>query len=150
MSFVSDLLPDIDEIRATPGDMGLRPYTVTVRVRTWSGGAVGLETATNVDTRLLVGGQNPKCRRVAYKETVAGGGRYQEGDYRIGRVTPNFPGGGVPYGTMAPPTQTGTEVYYVLVGPDTPAAGAVCTVVGEEGDHPLHRNLVVRPTGAQF
>lgn len=148
MSFVSDLLGDIDSIRAIPGELGLRPYTVVVRVRTWSGGVVGRGTKSDTDTQLLVGRQSPKCRRVAFKETVAAGGKYQEGDYRIGPMTPDFAGGGVSFATMAPPTATGAEVYYRVLGPDTPTTGTWCTVVGEEADHALHRYLVVRPTGA--
>jgi len=148
MSFVSDILPEIDSIRGITGEFGLCGTTVTVRTRTWSGGQVGLGTATDTDVLLKVGGQNPKCRRVAYKETVAGGGKYQEGDYRIGRMTADFPGSAATFAMINPPTVAGTEVYYILVGSDTPAAGMPCTVVGVEGDHPLHMNLVVRPTGA--
>ncbi len=147
MSFVSDVLPDIDEIRAIPGDLGLRPFTITVRTRSWSGTRVGDGTSTDADAILLVHGQAPKCRRVAYKETAAAGGKYQEGDYRVGPMTPDFPGGGVAFSTLAPTSQASTEIYYRLVGPDTPALGTWCSAVGEEGDHPLHRYLVVRPLG---
>jgi hypothetical protein len=36
MTFVDDLLPDIDSIRCIPDESGLRPYTVTLRVTTWT------------------------------------------------------------------------------------------------------------------
>ncbi len=146
MSFVSDILPDVDSIRGITGEFGLCGTTVTVRTRLWSGGQVGLGTSTDTDVLLRVGGQNPKCRRVTYKQTVAGGGRYQEGDYRIGPMTPD--GGGTTFAMIAPPSVAGTEVYYILVGSDTPAEGMPCTAVGIEGDHPIHSYLVVRPTGA--
>lgn len=146
----SDFLADIDEIRSIPDlDIGVRPYTCLVRVRAWSGSSLGEGTATDTDTAVTVGsGANPKVRRVAYKETVAAGGRYQDGDFRVGPLTPDYVGGGVAFTTMAPAVGSSpTEVYYRLIGPDTPSSGTWCQAVGEEADHALHRYLVLRPTG---
>lgn len=150
MSFVSDILGDVDEIRSIRGDLGLCPCAVYVRVTTWSGSYLGQGTKSETDTRItLPGGTNPKVRRVAYKETVAGGGKYQEGDYRIGPFTPDYIGGGLAFSSMVP-TGTGdarTGYHWVLVGPDTPTDGMLCEPVQEEADHPLHRYVVVRPHG---
>lgn len=150
-SFRDLLLPTLNAACAIPGKMGLRPYTVIVRVRAWDEGFVGRGDATDTDTPIRVGNnQNPKVRRVAYKETVAGGGKYQEGTYRVGPLTPDFAGGGVSFATMAPPTQDGAEIYYRLVGPDTPVTGTWCTAVGEEADHSLHRYLMLQPAGIEL
>ena len=148
MAFHDTLLPMIDRIRGIPGKLGLCDITVTVRVRKWDEGQVGLGDPTDTDTPILVGqNQNPKVRRVSYKETVAGGGRYQEGSYKVGPLTPQFAGGGVAFSDIAPPVQPGTEVYYILKGNDTPPEGTVCTAAAEQGDHPLHMYLMLTPTG---
>jgi hypothetical protein len=88
-------------------------------------------------------------RRISHKESVAAGGKYQQGDFRIGPLTPNYAGGGVAFSVMAP-TGTGdgrTHYHFILHGPDLPTEGMLCSPVAEEADHPLHRILVVHPEG---
>jgi hypothetical protein len=155
VSFASSLLPGLDRLRTIPGSLGLRPYSVSLLVTTWTGDTtgIGIGRGTKTDTLTpitLAGGQPPKIRRLSYKETVAGGGKYQEGDFKIGPLTPDYVGGGVPFSVMAP-TRTGdarTGYHFVLYGPDTPAEGLLCEPVEEQADRALHRYLVVRPTGS--
>lgn len=148
MSFVSDILGDVDDIRGTLDEFGLCTYVVQIVSRAWSGTAVGEGTATDTTTTItLVNGKRPKVRRVAYKETVTAGGKYQEGDYRIGPFTPDYVGGGMLFSVMAPTKDGKTEHYVVLTGPDAPS-GVVCEPIAIEADKPLRRALVVRPTGA--
>lgn len=149
MTLVSNLLKSVDKIRGIPdGSIGARPYVVTVRVRTYA--ADGLAgTWTDTDTVVShANGQRPKCRRVNYKETVAGGGRYQQGDWRLGPLTPDYAGGGIAFATMTPTRTGANEVLYIVVGPDTPAGGEICNAVALEADRPITRFLVLRPTGA--
>jgi|WetSurMetagenome_2_1015567.scaffolds.fasta_scaffold02064_10 hypothetical protein len=155
MTFREDLLPDIDGIRCIPDDLGIRLYTVTLRMTTWTGddSAIGLGRGirTDVETPItLANGQRPKVRRISYKETVAGGGKYQEGDFKIGPFTPEYVGGGVSFAKMAPPpTGGGNKGYhFVLRGPDLPATGLLCEPIEEQADRAFSRYLVVRPSGS--
>lgn len=148
MTFASDILGDLDDIRGIPDALGIRPYAVSVLTRTWSADSLGGAYTDSTTPLLLANGLRPKVRQVAYKETVAAGGRYQEGDYRIGPMTPTYDGGGVAYSTLAPARPNSrTEVYYIVSGPDTPAEGRPCVEVGVEADKPLRRTLILRPTG---
>jgi hypothetical protein len=159
MSLREDILPTLDDLRsiADSDEIGIRLYTVTMRVTTWTPPSsdtsdiqLGRGTSTVVDTQITVGGgARPKVRRVKYKETIAGGGKYQEGDFRIGPLTPEYPGGGVPFSLLAP-TGTGdgrTHYHTILKGPDLPPGGMLCSPVAEEADRAFSRYLVVRPEG---
>jgi hypothetical protein len=158
MTFRTSILKSIDRIRGIPHrSFDIRPYTVTLRVTTWAPPStddtdiqIGRGTQTDTDTPItLAGGARPKVKRVSHRETVAAGGKYQQGDFRIGPLTPDYLGGGLTFATMAP-TGTGdarTQYYFVLRGPDLPADGMLCTPVQEEADHALHMYLVVRPKG---
>lgn len=159
MTFRTELLADIDEIRRIPDeDLDLRKYTVTLRVTTWTppttnptGIRIGRGRSVNADTAItLASGANPKVRRLSYKETVAGGGKYQQGDFRVGPFTPPYTYGGVAFSTMAP-VGTGdarTGYHFVLKGPDLPETGMLCEPIAEEADRNFSRYLVVRPSGS--
>lgn len=148
MTLASSLLPSLDAIRSIPADLGLRPFSCLVRVRSWSGGAIGDGTATDVDTAIVVGGgAAPRVRHPSPREVVASGGQYQSGDYRIGPLTPDGGGAGVAVSTLRPALTAGQELLVKVTGPDTPSGGQWCRVVQLEADRALNRTLVVRPTG---
>jgi len=91
MSFRTRLLPVFEQLRGKiPGALDLRPYKVTVRVRTWTGARPGLGTATDVDVPLYNAGFNVKVTAISMKDVVASGGRYSAGDFRIGPFTPPY------------------------------------------------------------
>lgn len=148
MTLVPGLLPQLDRIRAIPAALGLRPFSVVVRVRSWSGSDLASGTATDSDTTITVGpGSAPKVRHLSPREVVASGGQYQTGDYRVGPLTPDGSGYGVPVSTFRPALTAGQELLVKLTGPDTPSGGLWCRLVSVEADHALHRYAVVRPTG---
>lgn len=160
MSLRKSLLRVVDNVRAIPGkpSIDIRQYRVVMRVSTWKPTAsdttdiqLGRGRMSYVDTPITVaGGANPKVRRLAHKETLAGGGKYQEGDFRIGPLTPDYPGGGIAFSDMVP-VGTGdarTHYHILLWGPDLPARGMLCSPVAEEGDKNFSRFWVVRPEGA--
>lgn len=153
MSFRDDLLPDLDAIRGIPGELGLRRFTVTVRVKTTTGvrpGVVG-GTTTTVDTVLKVGNgtQNPKVAEVSVRDVVASGGLYETGDYRIGPLTHEWSNGGTSLDTTNPATtSTGREVFYILEGPGFASGGVICKRVSDESLPNFHINVVVRRMGA--
>lgn len=149
MSFVSGILSSVDSIRGIPGELGLRPSSVTIRVRTWSGSRPGepSSTYTDVDTSILVGGQNPKVRHLTSNDVVASGGLYTDQDYKIGPITPEFIGGGVSKSTIDPETTTtAREIFYQIVGPGEPDGGSWYQRVSDETEHSLHSYIVVRKT----
>ncbi len=146
-TFRESLLATVESIRGSiPGQLDLRPRSVTVRVRTWSGARPGVGTFTDVDTLLLNAGYNVKVEQVATKDIVASGGKYQSGDYKIGRLTPTQ------YALDASDpatTTTAREVFYIIRGPGLPAAGLVCKRVSDDSPNNFHFNVVVRVMAVQ-
>jgi hypothetical protein len=82
-----DLEPVVDELRGLANDLGFRPYTVTVRTRTWSGGAVGRGSAT-VSDRVL--SPVPKVQDVPARLVVGPGGKYETGDRIVRKVSRSY------------------------------------------------------------
>lgn len=158
MSFASDLRADLDEIRAIPDELGLRPFDVIVRVITWSGAdasgrsGVGLGTSSYVDTPFLVGGgHRPKVRQVSMRDIIASGGLYHDQDLKVGPVTPAYagnasqPGGGVAYGTIDPAVSGDpVEIYYRVSGNGLPGAGAWFDKFREFTDHAMNSYFILR------
>lgn len=148
MTLAEDLLPDLEEIRGIPdGDLGLRPFTVSVLVRTWSGARVGLGTKTDVTTVLTndQGKARVRARSLTAKDVVASGGLYSADDWRIGPMTPPFPGGGVNQSTTNPPVSGAqTEVFYRIDGPGM--AGVWFKRKADERDSALRHMVIVERT----
>jgi hypothetical protein len=150
MSLKDDLLPLIDSLRAIPGELGFRPYEVYVRTTTWSGSRVGQGTRTVSETRLLVGGQNPKVREVRSKDIVAGTSEFVNATWEIGPLTPEFAGGGVSNSTVNPEkTSTPTTFHFILKGPGLPTDGLVCQRTEDDVDRPLRTVIRVRSAGVK-
>ncbi len=148
MSLKDELLPVIDDLRGIAGELGFRPYEVYVRVETHAGPRPGYGPKTVTDTRLLVGGQNPKVREIRSKDVVAGTAEATDAVYEIGPVTPQFPGGGIASETLNPPkSSTPTTIYYVLKGPGMPATGLLCQRTEDDVDRPLRAVVRVRSVG---
>jgi hypothetical protein len=147
MSLKDDLLPLIDELRAIPGDLGFRPYEVWVRVSTYAGPrGTGMGAQNVSETRLLVGGQNPKVREVKRSDVVAGTAELIEAEFDIGPLTPEFAGGGTQESVINPPkSSVPTEVFFLLKGPGMPSEGLLCKKVGDHFDRPLR--IVIRVKG---
>lgn len=148
MTLKDDLLPLIDRLRAIPADLGFRPYQVWVRTTTWTGSRFGVGTKTVTDTRLLVGGKDPKVREVRRKDAVAGTSELVNADYEIGPLTPEFASGGVAESTINP--QKGNDpgtVLFLIKGPGMPEEGQLCQRVGDHVDKPLRTVIRVRTVG---
>lgn len=144
MTFASDLRPALDAARGIAGGLGLHTFTVSVRVRTWSGARVGVGNATTTDTALTVSGQAPKVVPVSPRDAVASGGLYTSQDLRVGPLTPGL----TAYATINPATSASpTEVLFVVTGPGTSASGDLYERVGEETGSALHYHLILRSKG---
>lgn len=146
MSFVDDLRRMADDVRGNvPGALGLRPHTVTVRVRTWTGARAGLGTKTDVDTVITnAGGYGPRVVQVSAKDVVASGGLYEAGDYRIGPISRDYTGGGTTDAALNPATtSTAREVFFCITGPGFPSSGQWFKRVNDEGYKRHTQTMVV-------
>ena len=152
MTFASDLLADLDEIRAIPDELGLRPFDVVVRVVSWSGRHVGGGVSGYVDTPFLTGGgRRPKVKQVSERDIVASGGVYHEQDLKVGPLTPAYSasasavGGGVSYDAIDPPVGPfKTEIYYRVSGGSMPSGGVWFDKVTETTDKAMNVYFVLR------
>lgn len=148
MSLKDDLLPLVDEYRGIAGELGFRPYQVWVRKTSYAGPRAGLGARTVTDTRLLVGGQDPKVRIVRNKDVASGTSEFQATEFEIGPLTPEFAGGGVPEDVVYPErSSTPTTVLFLLKGPGLPDEGLFCQRISAHVDHSLHAMLRVQSTG---
>lgn len=148
MALREELLPVVDTARAIAGELGFRRYKVWVRTTTFSGARAGLGTKTVSDTRLLVGGQDPKVREVTSKDVVAGTPEFHSIEFEIGPLTPSFPGGGTSQETIAPEkTDQPTTVLYLIKGPGLPTEGLLCKKIDDDVDRPLRMMIRVRGSG---
>lgn len=160
-SLGTDLLDVLDDIRGIPGELGLRPYKVTVIVRTWTGTRPGVDASTSTDTPAVItvdiGQQHPKVRQLTDRDVIASGGQYTDRDFRIGPITPPTTGGnagdapypaGIRAAVFDPPTSSSpTEVFFRVEGPGMPAGGTYFKKIGQDVSRPLHYEFTVRDTG---
>ncbi|MBW7935292.1 MAG: hypothetical protein H3C62_17125 [Gemmatimonadaceae bacterium] len=132
-------------IRAIPGrDFGLRPYTVAVIVRRWSGPHTGDGAATDTVTPIVEYGGNPPKVRFLSDEARALGG-LPAGTVEVGPITPDHTGGGITWDTLTGGSaQAGDEVLYRLTGPEFPA-GADYALAGSQSDRGIHYKLTLVP-----
>lgn len=163
--FGTSILPALDAIRGIGGALGLRPFVVTVRVRTWTGGTrPGLGQKTDVDTVLTnMSGANAQpimVRYVTNREVIASGGKYRDRDLKVGPITPNYvatgplaAGGFTSQQIDPPPVISAQEIQYLVQAPDFPASinsagGMIFDKIAEERTQ-LHFYLVLRNSGRQ-
>lgn len=138
-----DVLPDLDGARAEVDATGLRRYAVTIRTRTWSGGAPGVGTATNSDLPIT---PRPRVRDLSAREVASSGGTFSAGDMRLDRITPRYTtpttGGYTPEQLNPPVSAANQDVVVVLTGDD---GVMLATVVAVNFDRSFGYSLVVRP-----
>ena len=160
MSFASDILADLDEIRSIPDELGLRPFSVIVRVVTWTGSRPGQAGSLSnyTDTPMLTGGgHRPKVRQVTQRDIVASGGLYHAQDMKVGPLTPSYPGsqqngqgGGVAYSTIDPVVSGQTvEVYYGISGASLPGVHVWYDKFSDTTDHAMNSTIILRRSANQ-
>lgn len=148
MGLRDELLPLVENLRAIPGELGFRQFSVFIRTTKWTGARVGLGTPTVSTVQLLVGGQNPKVRQVRQKDVVAGSDEFQNALWEIGPVTPTFSGGGYSADDLGPINDgTPTTMEYILKGPGMPASGLLCVKYDDSNDRSLRHTVRVKSTG---
>lgn len=148
-TFRDSFLPKLDKIRAgIPSKIGIRLVSLTVRTKDWSGARVGQGTKTVTDT--VIGGPmgtRYKISVVSTKDVVASGGRYQAGQYKIGPITPPYPGGPFTVDQLIPPKLSGQarEVYYAIS--DDVDGTQWCSSAGSDTLNALHWYLYLKLEG---
>lgn len=156
MALAQKLLPLADRLRALPGRFGLRPYTVTIRLRLWNGERPGLGSYSDFDTPIVntvtlpfgkKQSQPPKVEQLSAKDVIASGGLYTDRDFRVGPMTPSYGPGGVNRDIIDPKVyNAAAEVFWIMTGPDLPATGEVFRRTSEEATA-LHFYVTLRATG---
>ena len=119
MSLHDDLLAVVDEVRnvLSPTELDQIRHQVTIRTRTWSGGAKGIGTATDVD---LVLPQKFRVDPMTIADVSGSGGNYEIGDIQVRHITPtnaDHTVGFTPEQLDPTITTDAQEVLYVVTGP---------------------------------
>lgn len=129
MGIFDDMLPIVDDARRFLSDEGGRRYTVTRRLVTWDGGAVGVGNPTISDLTLS---PNPKVKDVDDKTIT------------VGHITPAWSSGaesgGYTLAQLRPLTgdpdaaeNQAQEFYYMVTGPNGTIRYALTDVVSSDG-----------------
>lgn len=148
MTLRDQLLPLIHGVRAIPGNLGLRPYSVAVLTGTWSGTNTGRGSSIGELTAITEGGgQNPKVRMLNSEELALGS--LGKGSVTIGPITPDFAGGGTPLSDLMPAVAAGQTVHVLLTGPEYPS-GARFLIKDIQTDRALHWTLVAEPVSLEL
>jgi hypothetical protein len=113
---IQDLQQTIDDARGIATDIGARIYTVTRRLRTWSGGELDAGTPTDVD---IVLAPRPKVRaqsrgiEAALQEALTSGGQRVQGDLVVEQVSMAYA-----LADLEPTLSAGQELLYIVAGVD--------------------------------
>lgn len=143
MSFADDMKALVYDIRAIPGEMGLRPYTVAIVSGQWNGSNTGRGAlAQDIIPVTEANGQPPKVRAMNTEELALAG--LGKGSMKIGPITPPFAGGGSPLIAARSAVENGQTMHIQLTGPDIPN-GALFLIKSWNADRALHETLVVSP-----
>jgi hypothetical protein len=121
------MLPVADRLRALTGPdvFDVRTSRLVIITRVWTGGRRGADAPPGEpryrDTRLELP-QIYKMRELSSREIASSGGRYEQGDVRVGPITPRFVDpdgveGGFTEEQLQPTvTRNGTEILYAIEG----------------------------------
>lgn len=133
------------DIRAIPGQFGIRPYTVAVINSTLAGTAGLTGTITGVTTAITeANGQPPKVRFLDDEERALSD--VGKGTIEVGPITPNNSAG---TGTLlsALNNSSGAELshlHFLVTGPEFPN-GRRFRLVGQKTDRAIHFKVTLTP-----
>lgn len=148
MSFRTDILEAVEDVRNLPGELDIRQFRVFVCVRSWDGARVGVGNATTTETEILVSGYPPKVKELSSRDVVASGGLYSAGDVTVGPMTPEHARGGVSHDVFDPPKGASpTEVYFRIEGPTFVDGWAHFERVSDDTFGNFSHTMVLRQTG---
>lgn len=144
MTLADDLRPLLHSLRAIPGSLGLRPYSVKVITGNWSGDYVGHGGKWETEVSILEGdSQNPKVRFLNEEQRALG--NLNHGACAVGPITP--------FGVAATLLERLFQVFahqtvhIKLTGPAYPD-GALFSVKEIKTDRAMHWMLTCEPKQA--
>lgn len=137
-------------MRAIPEQFGTRTTTVTIRLRTYTA-PVGESTATATTTDTVLS-PVPKVTQISEGQRgyFGGGvlasstGELRVGDYEIGPITQEFPGGGYSPTDLAPAGGVTKRVTVLLAGDEFSSGGEEFEIVHMDATRPFRTMLLVR------
>lgn len=144
MTLADDLKPLVHSIRSIPGELGLRPYTVSVTVRAGLGQHNIESTGSETTTAITEGnGQPPKVRFLSDEDRAFDA--LPAGSVEVGPITPEHATGGISFATLTGQGAADhTLLHYTLTGPQFPS-GAKYRLIGSRSDRALHYKLTLAP-----
>jgi hypothetical protein len=125
MTLRDSLLRTADKVRNIRLTLDQEPHGVTIRTRTWAGGAIDADppvtlpaTPPFADVDLVLPRKHP-VRQLTTREISNSGGAYEIGDMMVDHITPTyhstFGSGGFTVAQLDPKAQkNGVEVYAIL------------------------------------
>jgi hypothetical protein len=148
MTLASGLKGLAYNVRGIAGALGVRPHTVSILKRSWSGSQPGDGTQTDVEMTIHEGGNFPPKVRWLTEEQLAVG-NLGAGSVAIGPITPSFRGGGTDLSFLDGSLLEAKEARYLrITGPMHPQ-GAVYRIVKLTADHALHYTITASPVSNQ-
>lgn len=143
MALSDALRGPLESARSIAGTLGLRPYTVTVSVRSWSGDEPGEGVETVAVAPITERGQPPRVKFLNDEQIALG--QLARGAVEIGPITPAHAGGGTPIDTLVGTSAHAGEVmHFTLSGPEIPD-GARYSLTRVSSDSALHYTLTLEP-----
>lgn len=130
-------------IRSLPASFGLRQYSISIVIGTWSGSHVGDGDRNEQLIPILEnGGTNPKIRFVSEEQRALSG--MEIGSCLVGPITPDFGSNGTALSDLLPAVANGETVHAIITGPQFPN-GAKFSIKKVETDHALHWSMTCEP-----
>lgn len=118
MSLRDDVLSKVlEQTRPLMDQLGFRTNGLSMVVRSWTGkpGATG---STFTDSTPLVLFPIPRIRALSQEDVASSGGRYQDGDLRVDRLSPKHSTGGYDPEDLRPVVPQNAQIVYLVTGPN--------------------------------
>lgn len=139
-----------DACRRIPETFGTRSTSITIRLRTYTA-PVGESTATATTTDTILD-PRPRVRQVSEGQRgyFGGGvlasatGELRVGDYEIGPITQELPGGGYSPTDLAPAGGVTKRVTVLLQGDEFSSGGEEFEIIRMDATRPFRTMLLVR------
>lgn len=144
----------LDHTRGISPILDLRRYDVSIVIRQWTGSRPGQGTSTITPLPFLVDNYKyrPKVRLLTTKEIIASNGLYVDGDYLVGRITPQYTSldgyvyGYIPDDLRPIVTSQPREIFFKMIGPGLESQGSWFSTVEVSVERNLHYTFVIRKT----
>lgn len=129
--------------RHIPAQFGLRQYSTSIVIGTWSGDHVGDGDPNDELIPILEkDGTNPKLRFMNAEQRALSG--MEIGSCEVGPITPDFGSSGTSLLMLKPVVSNGETVHAIITGPEFPD-GAKFSIKKIETDKALHWTILCEP-----